>query len=318
MTTPHTTPTEKQKTERAMSALDTMATTWAMSFNLREGVKAMMSLPDGEDRLIAFIKHCYGEGLYEGRTSHDKPDGQGVTAAPQEEVSDLMDSLAQQLGQIGAILKYPEEWDTAVYPTLVEACDAMNHTAFCHADNQGFDYPPVDPQPPVSALPLAVGVEARDADCATIHHTLMTGLGHNAAIASLERLAAPPPLSPPATGNVGADTSSGENAIWAIVFDDTERRHEIVQGERAARARFKQISDNWNAHLFVKIASNSRDDRHANDNARLGPPGRGMVPMDWQPIETAPKDGAAFLAWWPHLESPRITYWAKKTRTTAG
>lgn len=69
--TPKTLPDEQQKTERAMAALDTMATTWAMSFNLREGVKAMISLPDGEDRLMAFIKHCYAEGLYEGRTSID-------------------------------------------------------------------------------------------------------------------------------------------------------------------------------------------------------------------------------------------------------
>ncbi|WP_371438341.1 hypothetical protein [Polaromonas sp.] len=60
---------EQAKTSRAMAALDTMATTWAMTFDIRRAVKAMMSLPDGEDRLIAFIKQAHCEGLYAGRTS---------------------------------------------------------------------------------------------------------------------------------------------------------------------------------------------------------------------------------------------------------
>lgn len=94
MTSPHTTPDEKQKTERAMAALDTMATIWAMSFNLREGVKAMMALPDGEDRLIAFIKHCYVEGLYEGRISHKKPEVAQERAAPLEVVSGMTEPEA--------------------------------------------------------------------------------------------------------------------------------------------------------------------------------------------------------------------------------
>lgn len=60
---------EQAKTSRAMAALDTMATTWAMTFDIRKAVKAMMSLPDGEDRLIAFVKQAHCEGLYVGRTS---------------------------------------------------------------------------------------------------------------------------------------------------------------------------------------------------------------------------------------------------------
>ena len=60
---------DEQKTARAMSALDAMATCWAATFNIREGVNAMMNLPDGEDRLIAFIQHSYSEGLFVGRTS---------------------------------------------------------------------------------------------------------------------------------------------------------------------------------------------------------------------------------------------------------
>lgn len=35
---------------------------------------------------------------------------------------------------------------------------------------------------------------------------------------------------------------------------------------------------------------------------------------EWMPIETAPKDGTEFLAWWPHLERQAVTYWAKSTR----
>ena len=38
--------------------------------------------------------------------------------------------------------------------------------------------------------------------------------------------------------------------------------------------------------------------------------------MDWQPIETAPKDGKMFLAIWPETvhfhDQVRVTYWAKK------
>lgn len=67
--------TEEQKTARGMAALDTMATVWAAGFDIRGAVKAMMSLPDGEDRLIAFVKQAHVEGLYEGRTSHNQQGG---------------------------------------------------------------------------------------------------------------------------------------------------------------------------------------------------------------------------------------------------
>lgn len=61
---------DEQKTARAMAALDAMATMWAATFDIRQAVKAMMSLPDGDDRLIAFIKQAHAEGLFTGRTSH--------------------------------------------------------------------------------------------------------------------------------------------------------------------------------------------------------------------------------------------------------
>lgn len=35
------------------------------------------------------------------------------------------------------------------------------------------------------------------------------------------------------------------------------------------------------------------------------------MPMEWMPMETAPKDGTKFLAWWPTvtLGSIQFTYW---------
>ena len=63
------TTTEAEKVAKAMAALDAMATMWAASFDIRQAVRAMKSLPDGDDRLIEFIKHSYAEGLYSGRTS---------------------------------------------------------------------------------------------------------------------------------------------------------------------------------------------------------------------------------------------------------
>jgi hypothetical protein len=54
--------------------------------------------------------------------------------------------------------------------------------------------------------------------------------------------------------------------VWAIVFDDTARPPEFQFTESAARYRFGRVSISWNAHLFVKVASNSRDDPHASKN----------------------------------------------------
>lgn len=65
------------------------------------------------------------------------------------------------------------------------------------------------------------------------------------------------------------DSSSLTNAIHLIYFDDADRRPEIIQGERAARHRYGQISVAWNAHLFVKLDSNTRDEPFAKCNAAL-------------------------------------------------
>lgn len=47
-----------------------------------------------------------------------------------------------------------------------------------------------------------------------------------------------------------------------IVFDDADRENEMFAGcgaRPAAMRRFEQISQSWNAHLFVRIEKNSRD-----------------------------------------------------------
>lgn len=54
--------------------------------------------------------------------------------------------------------------------------------------------------------------------------------------------------------------------LYLIMFDDTEVPIETMFGEEVARKRFEQVSQNWSAHLFVKLESNSRDDLHAKSN----------------------------------------------------
>lgn len=58
-----------EKTARALAALDTMASLWAIRVGARNAIRLMMSLPDAEDRILAFLTHAHAEGLYEGRTS---------------------------------------------------------------------------------------------------------------------------------------------------------------------------------------------------------------------------------------------------------
>ncbi|MNQ88067.1 hypothetical protein D3C85_1033170 [compost metagenome] len=50
-----------------------------------------------------------------------------------------------------------------------------------------------------------------------------------------------------------------------ILFDDTEVGPILLAGSgarKAALAKWEQISGQWNAHLFVRVAKNSRDDRY--------------------------------------------------------
>jgi hypothetical protein len=63
-----------------------------------------------------------------------------------------------------------------------------------------------------------------------------------------------------------------DSVPFLVYFDDYERRPEVIIGEAAARERFRQVSASWNAHLFVKVASNTRDDTYAKANAVLASP----------------------------------------------
>lgn len=46
-----------------------MAAVWAAQVNLRAAVRAMLVLPDAEDRLVQFTQQAHAEGLFAGRTS---------------------------------------------------------------------------------------------------------------------------------------------------------------------------------------------------------------------------------------------------------
>src|SRR5688572_27059996 len=53
-----------------------------------------------------------------------------------------------------------------------------------------------------------------------------------------------------------------DEGAYLIQYDDASRANELFAGcgaKAAAMRRYAQISENWNAHLFVKIGSNSRD-----------------------------------------------------------
>lgn len=57
-----------------------------------------------------------------------------------------------------------------------------------------------------------------------------------------------------------------EHIPYLIYFDDKEKEPIVIIGYTNAMKTFEQISQSWNAHLFVKIASNSRDDPYSNSN----------------------------------------------------
>lgn len=58
----------------------------------------------------------------------------------------------------------------------------------------------------------------------------------------------------------GSASNVARPSAWLILFDDAEVKPEVFTGngaERAARERFKALSDNWNAHLFALAESNT-------------------------------------------------------------
>lgn len=70
------------------------------------------------------------------------------------------------------------------------------------------------------------------------------------------------PLAAPQASQPEAAPS--DEVPYLIVFDDQERKPEMAIGRQRADIRFEQISASWNAHLYVKIASNSRDCHYQN------------------------------------------------------
>lgn len=75
--------------------------------------------------------------------------------------------------------------------------------------------------------------------------------------AQLRALLDAPAVSPP--------LSIPDECPHMIVFDDTDREQMVFAGAGARDAALKtwdKISGSWNAHLFVRIERNSRDDRY--------------------------------------------------------
>lgn len=65
-----------------------------------------------------------------------------------------------------------------------------------------------------------------------------------------------------------------------IVFDDADRENEMFAGcgaRPAAMRRWEQISQSWNAHLFVRIEKNSRDAPYPCATAAPQPEQSGLI-----------------------------------------
>ncbi|QCI13062.1 hypothetical protein E6B08_17540 [Pseudomonas putida] len=70
-----------------------------------------------------------------------------------------------------------------------------------------------------------------------------------------------------------ASMSIPEECPHLIIFDDTECEQLMFSGAGARTAALKKweaISTAWNAHLFVRVARNSRDDEHPSAAASEG------------------------------------------------
>ena len=88
---------------------------------------------------------------------------------------------------------------------------------------------------------------------------------------------------------------------YLIMFDDAERPVETMFGEEIARKRYTDISMSWNAHLFVKIDSNSRDAMFAKNNAAVvtSPP----APVS---VVFPSNEEVSLLVWEVHLKMQSI------------
>ncbi len=98
---------------------------------------------------------------------------------------------------------------------------------------------------------------------------------HEAISAWNRRAALPPPIVEPVTE---AQAMADQDQVpHMIVFDDADQQARTVIGTTRARFCFQQISGSWNAHLFAKIASNSRDCKYPNYTTPASAPSDGAA-----------------------------------------
>lgn len=97
--------------------------------------------------------------------------------------------------------------------------------------------------------------------------------------------------------------------VYLIAYDDRDRPFEIITDEAAARTKFGRISGQWNAHLFVKIESNSRDDPYFMNNAVLAREARD-VEISRLIVEIR---AAKSLAWRDSLFEQVVEVWEAST-----
>lgn len=96
------------KTEKALAALDAMATIWAAKIDLPSLVRAVLAAPadSQQEKLTALVKQAHVEGLYEGRTSHEseprKPELLDIPAQ-REAVCRAWNNTPQELRQSDAL-----------------------------------------------------------------------------------------------------------------------------------------------------------------------------------------------------------------------
>lgn len=150
---------ETQELNKAMAALDTMATIWAAQFDIRQAVAAMMKLPDGENRLIAFIKHAHAEGLYAGRTSHTEDSAAAPLSQDSAEQVECWSANNEEFcaGSLGDFLESNDELvageavyvadavtpDPASYINVDDILEQMGERASDECGEWADDYPDV-------------------------------------------------------------------------------------------------------------------------------------------------------------------------------
>jgi hypothetical protein len=101
----------------------------------------------------------------------------------------------------------------------------------------------------------------------------------------------------PADAGQAQALADADQVPYLIVYDDVDQQAEPVIGGTRARYRFKQISGSWNAHLYVKIESNSRDETFPS--ARIAPPAPAAQPeAKAEPVQHIPANFTTHrMAW---------------------